>query len=129
MSNKPFTVLIAGGGIAGLTLANMLEKIGVDYLILEGYREMAPQVGASIGILPNGSRVLDQIGLYDDIRKLIDAPLFESSLRCPEGPLVTRYLGVGTQINRRQVGIHHASVQIADISTGMAMIPSSWTAK
>lgn len=101
MSTKPFTVLIAGGGIAGLTLANMLEKIGVDYFILEGYREMAPQVGASIGILPNGSRVLDQIGLYDDIRKLIDAPLFESSLRCPKGTLVTKYLGVGTQINRR----------------------------
>lgn len=101
MSKKPFTVLIAGGGIAGLTLANMLEKIGVDYLILEGYREMAPQVGASIGILPNGSRVLDQIGLYDEIRKLIDAPLFESSLRRPEGPLLTSYRGIGTQVNKR----------------------------
>ena len=93
--------IIAGGGIAGLTLANMLERIGVDYLILEGCREMAPQVGASIGILPNGSRILDQIGLYDDIRKLIDAPLFELSLRCPKGALVTKYLGVGNQINRR----------------------------
>ena len=48
MSNKPFTVLIAGGGIAGLTLANMLEKIGVDYLILEGYREMASPPAAAV---------------------------------------------------------------------------------
>lgn len=101
MSKKPFTVLIAGGGIAGLTLANMLEKIGVDYLILEGYREMAPQVGASIGILPNGCRVLDQIGLYDEIRKLIDSPLFESSLRSRDGLSISSYMGIGTQVNER----------------------------
>ncbi|KAF9871350.1 FAD binding domain protein [Colletotrichum karsti] len=101
MPSKDFTVLIAGGGIAGLTLANMLEKVGVSYLILEGYHEMAPQVGASIGILPNGSRILDQIGLYDKIRKLIDKPLFESTLRYPEGGVITRYLGIGGQINNR----------------------------
>lgn len=101
MSDKPFTVLIAGGGIAGLTLANMLEKIGVNYLILEGYREMAPQVGASIGILPNGCRVLDQIGLYDEIRKLIDGPLYETSLRHPKGNMVTNYLNVGGQVRER----------------------------
>ncbi|KAG6357457.1 hypothetical protein INS49_013334 [Diaporthe citri] len=101
MSKKPFTVLIAGGGIAGLTLANMLEKVGVDYLVLEGYREMAPQVGASIGILPNGSRVLDQIGLYDEIRDLIDAPLFESTLRSRDGLPISTYLGFGDQVNER----------------------------
>jgi 2-polyprenyl-6-methoxyphenol hydroxylase-like FAD-dependent oxidoreductase len=101
MSKKPFTVLIAGGGIAGLTLANMLEKIGVNYLILEGYREMAPQVGASIGILPNGGRVLDQIGLYDEIRKLIDAPLYETSIRSHEGLPITSYRGIGTQVIQR----------------------------
>lgn len=116
MSNKPFTVLIAGGGIAGLTLANLLERIGVNYLILEGYREMAPQVGASIGILPNGSRVLDQIGMYDEIRKLIDEPLIESSLRSREGLPITSYLGIGTQCNQRRVKSHlaceHVFVQL-----------------
>lgn len=101
MSNKPFTVLIAGGGIAGLTLANMLEKVGINYLILEGHREMAPQVGASIGILPNGCRVLDQIGMYDEIRKLIDAPSSESSLRSREGLSISTYLGIGDQVNKR----------------------------
>lgn len=101
MSDQPFTVLIAGGGIAGLTLANMLERVGVNYLILEGYREMAPQVGASIGILPNGCRVLDQIGMYDEIRKLIDAPQFKSCLRSGDGLPLTSYLGIGNQVNKR----------------------------
>lgn len=102
MAKKPFTVLIAGGSIAGLTLANMLEKLGIDYLILEGYREIAPQVGASIAILPNGSRVLDQIGLYDEIRKLIGAPWEELSVRSPEGSEITKYSPYyGDQLRKR----------------------------
>ncbi|OHF03728.1 FAD binding domain-containing protein [Colletotrichum orchidophilum] len=101
MPSKDFTVLIAGGGIAGLTLANLLEQVGINYVILEGYREMAPQVGASIGILPNGSRVLDQIGLYDQIRQLIDEPLFRMSLCDAKGIPTSEYRGVGEQIKRR----------------------------
>ncbi|KAG9665381.1 FAD/NAD(P)-binding domain-containing protein, partial [Aureobasidium melanogenum] len=51
----PLKVIIAGGGIAGLTLANALEQANVDYVLLERRNEIAPQVGASIGILANGS--------------------------------------------------------------------------
>lgn len=63
----PFRVLIAGGGIAGLTLANCLQHAGIDYLLLEARSVLAPQLGASIGLGPNGSRILDQLGCYDDI--------------------------------------------------------------
>ncbi|KAJ9417961.1 hypothetical protein QL093DRAFT_2565917 [Fusarium oxysporum] len=52
-----FRVMIAGGGVAGLTLANALEKAGIDYVLLERRDTIAPQVGASIGIGPNGCRV------------------------------------------------------------------------
>ncbi|KAG9857937.1 FAD/NAD(P)-binding domain-containing protein, partial [Aureobasidium melanogenum] len=52
----PLKVIIAGGGIAGLTLANALEQANVDYVLLERRNEIAPQVGASIGILANGCR-------------------------------------------------------------------------
>ncbi|TQN68038.1 FAD-dependent monooxygenase andE [Colletotrichum shisoi] len=101
MSSKEFRVLIAGGSIAGLTLANLLERLGISYTILEAHHEMAPQVGASIGILPNGSRVLDQVGLYDEIRKLIDEPLFTMSLRDSEGNSASQYLGIGEQFRKR----------------------------
>jgi len=63
----PFRVLIAGGGIAGLTLANSLQHAGIDYLLLEARGELAPQLGASIGLGPNGSRILDQLGCYEEI--------------------------------------------------------------
>ncbi|KZL86200.1 fad binding domain-containing protein [Colletotrichum incanum] len=91
MASKNFTVLIAGGGIAGLTLANLLESVGIDFIVLEAHREIAPQVGASIGILPNGSRVLDQIGLYDEIRSLIEQPLVTSVLRDSIGNVLHGY--------------------------------------
>ena len=61
-----FKVLIVGGGIGGLTLANSLQHAGIDYLLLEARPEIAPQVGASIALLANGGRILDQLGAYDD---------------------------------------------------------------
>jgi 2-polyprenyl-6-methoxyphenol hydroxylase-like FAD-dependent oxidoreductase len=69
-SSHEFKVIIAGGGIAGLTLANMLERFGLDYVLLESHSAIAPPVGASIGMFPNGLRILDQIGCYEPIKKL-----------------------------------------------------------
>ncbi|KAI1652958.1 FAD/NAD(P)-binding domain-containing protein [Daldinia decipiens] len=63
---ESFKVIIAGGGIAGLTLANALEKAGVDFLLLEK-REIAPQTGASIIIQCHTARVLEQLGIWNEI--------------------------------------------------------------
>jgi len=72
MSRKgSFRVIIAGGGIAGLTLANSLSQAHIDYVLLEARDDIAPQVGASIGIFAQGGRILDQLGAYDEIVKLI----------------------------------------------------------
>lgn len=60
-------VIIAGGSVAGLTLAHSLYHSDIDFVVLEARNEIAPQVGASIVILPNGARVLDQLGTLDDI--------------------------------------------------------------
>ncbi|KAF7508603.1 hypothetical protein GJ744_009152 [Endocarpon pusillum] len=65
-----FKVVIVGGGIAGLTLANALQYAGVDYVLLEAKSEIALQLRASIGIAPNGSQILDQLLCYDAIEGL-----------------------------------------------------------
>ncbi|OJD33921.1 fad binding domain protein [Diplodia corticola] len=91
MASKPFRVIIAGGSIAGLTLANMLERLGIDFVVLEAYRDIAPQVGASIGLAPNGLRVLDQLGLYPTLRGLIHEPLQVSTNRGPDGRVLSVY--------------------------------------
>jgi len=80
MSTKHnFRVIIAGGGIAGLTLANSLQKANIDYLILEGRNEIAPHVGASIAISANGGRVLDQLGIYEELVPQILGATFTES--------------------------------------------------
>ncbi|KAJ6506769.1 FAD binding domain-containing protein [Mycena sanguinolenta] len=85
MGQHNFKVLIAGGSIAGLVLANMLEQVGIDFLVLEAYPEIAPQVGASIGFLPNGCRILDQIGCYDGVRGKLDQELMDLFYNSQQG--------------------------------------------
>lgn len=84
MTPLPFKVIIVGGSVTGLTLAHSLDRAGVDYMVLEKRDEFAPQEGASIGILPNGGRVLDQLGIYDAIEKTT-APLGTSHIYFPDG--------------------------------------------
>ncbi|KAI5362502.1 putative FAD-binding domain, FAD/NAD(P)-binding domain superfamily [Septoria linicola] len=72
MDNSHASVLIAGGSIAGLMLANLLELASVDYLVLEKYRTIAPDLGASIGISANSARLLDQIGVWNKLEQLYD---------------------------------------------------------
>lgn len=84
MASPSFKVVIVGGSVTGLTLAHSLDKIGVEYIILEKRDEVAPQEGASIGILPNGARILDQLGLYKAVERST-APLGTSHIYFPDG--------------------------------------------
>lgn len=62
-------VIIVGASISGLTLANALDRAGIDFVVLEKQKDVEVQKGASILIFPNGFVALDQLGLYDDITK------------------------------------------------------------
>lgn len=68
-SEQRVTVGIIGGGPAGLTLANMLEQSGISYTLFEARDDIAPPEGASLGLMPNGLRILDQIGLIDEVEE------------------------------------------------------------
>ncbi|KAI8622900.1 FAD binding domain protein [Xylariaceae sp. FL1651] len=70
---KPFRIVIVGGGVAGLALAKMLETFDIDYILLEAHKEIAPAVGSSIGLMPNGLLILDQLGCYESIRTVAHA--------------------------------------------------------
>ncbi|KAH7035910.1 uncharacterized protein B0I36DRAFT_319334 [Microdochium trichocladiopsis] len=61
-------VIIVGGGITGLTMALMLQRLGIDYILLEAYGSVTPQHGASVGLYPNGLRILDQLGLFEGVQ-------------------------------------------------------------
>ena len=57
-------VVIAGGGIAGLTLALTLHQIGVSCLVLESSTEMKP-IGVGINVQPNAVRELYDLGITE----------------------------------------------------------------
>lgn len=69
-SSHGFKVIVVGGGIAGLALANMLERFNIDYVLLEGHEKIIPPLGASIALAPNGLLVLDQLGVYDALKAI-----------------------------------------------------------
>ena len=83
-TDASFKVIIVGGSIAGLILAHCLERANIDYLVLEKHHEIAPQVGASVGIMPNGARILDQLGLLKAVEREIE-PLVKSHICYPDG--------------------------------------------
>lgn len=67
---KRFKVLIAGGSLVGLSLALAFERAGIDYELFEN-GQFAPQIGASIGLHPHSLRILEQLGVWEDIEKEI----------------------------------------------------------
>lgn len=85
------TVIIAGGGISGLSLANMLEKVGIRFVLLESHDEIAPQVGASIGLQSSGLRILDQLGCADELISLIDIPINHTYVRYVDGSVIRHH--------------------------------------
>lgn len=61
-SEPPATFVIAGGGIVGLVLALAIKKhLGITAEIYEKARGFAEDVGAGLGLYPNGMRVLRDI--------------------------------------------------------------------
>lgn len=67
-------VLIAGGGIGGLTAAAALLQRGIDVDVYEQASELK-EVGAGIQISPNGNRVLDAIDVFQRLRELSCDPV------------------------------------------------------
>ncbi|MGI9480019.1 MAG: FAD-dependent monooxygenase [Hyphomicrobiaceae bacterium] len=66
-------VLIAGGGIGGMTLALALAQHGFRSRILEA-RSALPTEGAGIQLGPNATRLLQRLGVSDALQKSAVSP-------------------------------------------------------
>jgi 2-polyprenyl-6-methoxyphenol hydroxylase-like FAD-dependent oxidoreductase len=62
-------ILIAGGGIGGLTAALSLHKAGFDVHVFESSAELKP-LGVGINLLPHAVRVLTNLGLKDSLSEI-----------------------------------------------------------
>lgn len=67
-------VLIAGGGIGGMSAALALLRAGFDVEVYEQASELR-EIGAGVQISPNGSRVLQSLGVFDRLQTMSCTPL------------------------------------------------------
>ncbi|MFF3689027.1 flavin-dependent oxidoreductase [Streptomyces sp. NPDC002187] len=106
-------VLIAGGGIAGLTAALALHTAGFERVtVVEATREIQP-VGAGLNIMPNAVRELDALGVLD---RLEARALRTRELRYyhRSGGLISREpRGLGAGYQWPQLSIHRGELQLA----------------
>lgn len=61
-------IMIVGGGLAGLTLADYLPRQGREPLLVEQASDWR-DAGASIGLWADGLAVLDELGRVDTARE------------------------------------------------------------
>ena len=66
MSSFTDSIVIAGAGIGGLTLAIALQRRGIPVRVLERTRTLSP-VGAGLTLQPNAMAVLQALGLTDAV--------------------------------------------------------------
>lgn len=72
-------VLIAGGGIAGLSLGLTLHQIGVPFTVLEAVNSLKP-IGVGINIQPNAVRELVELGITLEQLNEVGVPAQEWAL-------------------------------------------------
>jgi len=72
-------VIIAGGGIGGLTAALTLHQIGVPCAVFESVREMRP-LGVGINLQPNAVRELYDLGFSEADLDRVGTPVREWAL-------------------------------------------------
>ena len=73
MSDSSDPIILVGAGIGGLFAGLCLQRKNIDFLLLEKAEELT-EVGAGIQIGANGSRLIHQLGLENEVRKYATAP-------------------------------------------------------
>jgi 2-polyprenyl-6-methoxyphenol hydroxylase-like FAD-dependent oxidoreductase len=104
-------VVIAGGGIAGLTAALSLHAVGrTDVTVVEAAPEVQP-VGAGLNIMPNAVRELAALGLYEELAA-VSVPTSELRYYHSSGSLVWQEpRGIGAGYRWPQLSIHRGRLQ------------------
>ena len=82
-------ILIAGGGLGGLTTALALARRGHATRVLEGAAEFGA-IGYGIQLGPNVFHVFDRLGLMDEVLAVADAPAAVLMLDALDGKELVR---------------------------------------
>lgn len=115
-------VIIAGGGIAGLTASLALARAGLRSTVFE-QAERLEETGAGIQLSPNATRILIALGLRDHLEPLVMVPQAlrvmsgasgREIVRIPFGPVTERRYGAPYWV------VHRADLQAALVAAAEA---------
>ncbi len=111
-------IAIIGAGIAGLTAAATLRKIGLDAHIYEQAQAFA-RIGAGIQMTPNAMKILRGLGLEEHIREVGFAPEVGYNREWDTGQ-ITYLHPMGAKIEQRfgapDISLHRAELHSALVS-------------
>lgn len=82
-------IAVVGAGIAGLTLALALARVGIHCEVFEQTRRMR-EVGAGVQLAPNATRLLHRLGLADRLRDAAVRPTAVEMRRWDDSRLLAR---------------------------------------
>lgn len=115
------TVLIIGGGIAGLTTALSLHQIGVDCRVFESVPTIEP-LGVGINTLPHAVRELTELGLLDRLAATA-IPTAELAYYSSRGQRIWREpRGREAGYNWPQFSIHRGELQMILLEAARARL-------
>lgn len=115
-------VIVAGGGIGGVTTALALARKGIRSIILEQANELG-EIGAGIQIAPNAFHCFDRLGLgdrarsqavYIDALRLMDGLNGEEIVQIPLGEAFRKRLGNPYAV------VHRADLHLALLDAARA---------
>jgi 2-polyprenyl-6-methoxyphenol hydroxylase-like FAD-dependent oxidoreductase len=105
-TNRPLRVIIAGGGIGGLSAAIALRRLGHEIMVLE----RAPRVetvGAGITLFANGMSALGRLDVAESVAA-VGAPATHSAILTSEGRELTT---MPTDLLEGAIAVHRADLQ------------------
>ncbi len=114
-------VVIAGGGIGGLTLALALHEKGIPCRVFEAAPEIKP-LGVGVNLLPHATAALDRLGLLPALQAVAVTTLEASYFNRFGQLILTEPLGRGAGYAQPQLSIHRADLHAALLDAARARI-------
>src|SRR5689334_25037746 len=109
---KSSPVLIAGGGIGGLSVALTLQQIGVPCVVLEAVAELKP-LGVGINLQPNAVREMYELGFGPETLDTIGVQTQEFVLVGLNGHEVySEWRGLKAGYKWPQYSVHRGGLQM-----------------
>lgn len=113
--SKPRTILVVGGGVAGMTASAALAQQGFEVTLLESASQFG-EIGAGLTLTPNAMKGLDFIGICEEAAAVAVEPSRQRIQHWQDGRTL---VAMDRSTQREKYGAPYITVHRADLHTVM----------